>query len=173
MCAQRTAWVLLLALEWFKMVCACPIEYTVLANFDPVFWWFVLSTQIVQPASYSCGSRLYFSPKRTLKGILHPKIKILSSFTHPQVVANLYEFLYSAEHKGRYFEERLEPNSLFGTIDFHSRTNYYYGSQCSNRSSKYIPLSSAGERNSHRFATTWGWVNDDSIFIFGCSIPLK
>jgi len=33
------------------------------------------------------------------------------SFIHPQVVANLYEFLSSAEHKGRYFEERLEPNS--------------------------------------------------------------
>jgi len=39
----------------------------------------------------------------SLKGILHPKMKILSS-THPEVVANLYEFLYSAEHKGRYVE---------------------------------------------------------------------
>jgi len=38
-----------------------------------------------------------------IKGILHPKMKTLSSFTHPQVVANLYEFLSS--------EERLEPNS--------------------------------------------------------------
>jgi len=27
-------------------------------------------------------------------------MKILSSFTHPQVFANLYEFLSSAEHKG-------------------------------------------------------------------------
>jgi len=45
-----------------------------------------------------------------IKGILHPKMKILS-FTHPQVVANLYEFLSSAEHKGRCFEERLGPNS--------------------------------------------------------------
>jgi len=34
-------------------------------------------------------------------------MKLLSSFTHPQVVANLYEFLSSAEHKARYFEERL------------------------------------------------------------------
>ncbi len=42
-----------------------------------------------------------------LKGIVHPKMKILSSFTHPQVVPNLYEFLCSAEHKGRYFEESL------------------------------------------------------------------
>jgi len=30
---------------------------------------------------------------------------ILSSFAHPQVVANLYEFLSSAKQKGRYFEE--------------------------------------------------------------------
>ncbi len=32
-------------------------------------------------------------------------MKILSSFTHPQVVPNLYECLCSAEHKGRYSEE--------------------------------------------------------------------
>ncbi len=41
------------------------------------------------------------------KGIVPPKMKILSSFTHPQVVPNLYEFICSAEHKGRYFEESL------------------------------------------------------------------
>ncbi len=42
-----------------------------------------------------------------IKGIVHPIIKILSSFTHPQVVTNLYECVCSAEHKGRYFEESL------------------------------------------------------------------
>jgi len=31
--------------------------------------------------------------------MVHPKMKILSLFTHPQVVLNLYEFLSSAEHK--------------------------------------------------------------------------
>ncbi len=45
--------------------------------------------------------------KSSVKGIVHPKMKILSSFTHPQVVPNLYEFLCSAKHKGRYFEESL------------------------------------------------------------------
>ncbi len=40
-----------------------------------------------------------------LKGIVHPKMIILSSFTHPQVIPNLYEWLCSAEHKGRYSEE--------------------------------------------------------------------
>ncbi len=39
------------------------------------------------------------------KGIVHPKMKIVSSFSHPQVVPNLYECLCSAEHKGRYSEE--------------------------------------------------------------------
>ncbi len=32
-------------------------------------------------------------------------MKILSSFTHPQVVPNLYECLCSVEHKGIYSEE--------------------------------------------------------------------
>ncbi len=45
--------------------------------------------------------------KTSLKGIVHPKMKILSSFTHPQVVPNLYECLCTAEHKVRYFEESL------------------------------------------------------------------
>ncbi len=42
-----------------------------------------------------------------IKGIVHPKMKILSSFTLPQVDPNLYECVCSAEHKGRYFEESL------------------------------------------------------------------
>ncbi len=40
-----------------------------------------------------------------LKVIVHPKMKILALFTHPQVVPNLYEFLSHAEHKRRYFDE--------------------------------------------------------------------
>ncbi len=42
-----------------------------------------------------------------IKGIVHPKMKTLSSFTPPRVIPNLYSFLCSAEHKGRYFEESL------------------------------------------------------------------
>ncbi len=36
---------------------------------------------------------------------VHPKMKILSSFIHPHIVPNLYEFLSSVEHKIMYFEE--------------------------------------------------------------------
>ncbi len=38
--------------------------------------------------------------------------------------------------------------------------------------SKYLPLCSAEQRNSYRFGTTWGWVND-RIFIFWWTIPLR
>ncbi len=37
---------------------------------------------------------------------------------------------------------------------------------------QYIPLCSAEQTHSYRFATTWGWVNAD-IFIFGWTIPLS
>ncbi len=53
-----------------------------------------------------------------LKGIVHPKMKILS-FTRPPVVPNLYECLCSAEHKGRYSEE-CGKQQFWGTIDFQS-----------------------------------------------------
>jgi len=40
------------------------------------------------------ANAIYFLSKLIafFKGIVHPKMKILSSFTHPQVVTNLYEF---------------------------------------------------------------------------------
>jgi len=46
------------------------------------------------------------------KMIVHPEIKIVSSFTHPQVVPNLYVFIRSAVHKGRYLEEWFNQTDL-------------------------------------------------------------
>ncbi len=46
-----------------------------------------------------------------IKGIVHPKMKIMSSFTQTQVVPNLYECVCSAKHKGRYSEECGEQSS--------------------------------------------------------------
>jgi len=39
-------------------------------------------------------------------------------------------------------------------------------------SSKYLLLCSIEGGNSYRFGTTWGWENNDRIFIFGWTIPL-
>jgi len=52
--------------------------------------------------------------------------------------------------KERYFEEQLEPN-ICGTALYFFSTMEVNGS---NRSLKYLPLCSAEERNSYRFAKT-------------------
>ncbi len=68
--------------------------------------------------------------------------------------------------------------AVWGTIDFNSRkknTMEVNGAPellCFSHSSEYLPLCSAEQRHSYRFGTTWGWVNDDTIFIFGWTIPL-
>jgi len=55
-----------------------------------------------------------------IKRIGDPKIKILSSFTHPQVVLNLYEFLSSAEQKKQTLMLKNMGNQAVNTgpIDF-------------------------------------------------------
>jgi len=47
-----------------------------------------------------------------VKGLVHPKMKILSVFTHPHFVQNLYVFIWSAIHKGRYLEECFNQTDL-------------------------------------------------------------
>ncbi len=80
-------------------------------------------------------------------------MKILSSFTLPQVVLNLYECVCSAEHKGRYsvgnravldhsiFSPTMEVNGAPKQPDY-------------KRSSEYLPLCSAEQRHSYRFGST-------------------
>ncbi len=68
-----------------------------------------------------------------------------------------------------------ETEQFWCTIDYHSIYFSYYGSQWCPKNSlvtNFLPLCSAEQRHSYRFGTTWGWVNDDSIFIFGWIIPL-
>jgi len=84
-----------------------------------------------------------------LKGIVHPKGKILSSFTHPQVVPNLYECLCSAEHQIIYFEECGKQSSsgalLTSIVVFFFTTMEVNGAPKQpgyKPSSKYLPLCS-------------------------------
>jgi len=50
--------------------------------------------------------------KLAIKGLVHPKMKILSVFTHPHVVPNLCVFICSAEHKGRYLNKCFNQTDL-------------------------------------------------------------
>ncbi len=87
----------------------------------------------------------------------------------------IYLFCQTQRQKvWRKFVTRL----FWSTIDFHSRkknTMEVNGDPellCFTHCSEYLPLCSAEQRHSYRFVTTWGWVNDDRLFIFGWTIPL-
>ncbi len=77
------------------------------------------------------------------------------------------------------FWRKFVTRLFWGTIHFHSRkknTMEVNGAPellCFPHSSEYLPLCSAEQRHSYRFGTTWGWENDDRIFIFGWTIPLN
>ncbi len=77
------------------------------------------------------------------------------------------------------FWRMWETEQFWGTIDFHSiffppmEVNGAPKQPGYKLSSKYLPLCLAEHINSYRFGTTWGWVNDDRIFIFGWTIPLS
>ncbi len=113
-----------------------------------------------------------------LKGIVHPKMNILSSFTHPQVVPNQYECLCSAENKGRYSEE-CGKHQFWGTIDFHS---IFFPTMEVNGAPKQpvtnflqnIFLYIRQNKSIHTgLELLKGWVNDDRNVIFGWTIPLR
>ncbi len=103
----------------------------------------------------------------------------LSSFTQSQVIPNLYECVCSAEHKGRYSEECGKQSSSGAPLTsivfiFPSMEVNGAPKQCGYKlSSKYLPVCSEEQTHSYRFGTTWDWVNDDRIFIFGWTIPLS
>ncbi len=100
-----------------------------------------------------------------LKGIVHPKNKILSSFTPPRVVPNLYECICSDECKGRYSEEWGKQSSF--EFLFCPKT------ACYKLSSKYLPLCSAEQIHSYKFGIPWGGANDDRIFFFLVNYSFK
>ncbi len=87
-------------------------------------------------------------------------MKILSSFTHPQVVPNLYEVLCSAEHKGRYSEEWGKQSSSgapLTSIVFFS----YYGSQWCPKTAwlqTFFKISSFVFSRTKKFIQVWNYL---------------
>jgi len=99
-------------------------------------------------------------PKRKCKRKVHPKIKILSSFTHPHVVqTERIDFLCWTQKKifyivlvTRQFTEVIDLIYIFPTMQVNG-CRQLSGYQ---HSLKYL-FCSAEEINSYRFWTTWGW----------------
>jgi len=70
---------------------------------------------------------------KLVKGLVHPKMKILSVFTHPHVVPNLYVFICSVDTKEDIWKNVLIKQISF-PIDYHSMYFFPYCSQWGMRS---------------------------------------
>ncbi len=113
-----------------------------------------------------------------LKGIVRPKMKIQSSFTHPQVVPNLCECVCSAEHKGRYSEEcgkQSSSGAALTSIVFFS----YYGSQWCPKTAwlqTFFKISSFVFSRTNTFIQVWNYLRMSKWwqnFHFWVNYPFK
>ncbi len=101
-------------------------------------------------------------------------MKILSSYTHHQVVPILYELLCSVEYKGRYSEACGKQSSPGAPLTF-----FCFGSQWYPKTAwlqTFFRISSFVFSRTKKFIQVWTylrWVNDYRIFIFGWTIPLN
>ncbi len=89
------------------------------------------------------------------KGTVHPKMKILfiyssSSRSKPVWMCLFWKIFWRMRETEQYFSPTIEVNGAPKQPDY--------------KSSKYLPLCSE-QTHSHRFGSTWGWVNDDRILI--------
>ncbi len=68
------------------------------------FFTYFLISHVIQLGQLFIGLSSAALSKQ-FKGTVHPKWKMLSSFSHPQAVPDLYEFISSTEHKIRHLEK--------------------------------------------------------------------
>ncbi len=139
------------------------------------------SSPDLAPPKKSCSRKWWKTVWRsnsTIKGIVHPKMKSLSSSTHPQVVPNLYECLCSAEHKGRYSEECGKQSSSgapLTSIVFFS----FYGSQWCPKSAwlqNFFKISSIVFGRTKTFIQVWNYLRVSKWwqnFHFWVNYPFK
>ncbi len=109
-----------------------------------------------------------------LKGIVHPKMKILSSFTHPQVVPNLYECLVLLNTR-KMFWIMWGSGAPLTSIVFLS----YYGSQWCLKTAwwqTFFKISSLVFSRTKKFIQVWNYLRVSKWwqnFHFGWTIPLE
>ncbi len=82
--------------------CFMHVDYMSSYYWETVYMYIYMYCSICGDAQY-IGTISVILKIGQLKGIVHPKMKILSLITHPHVVPNLKDLCSSSEHKLRYF----------------------------------------------------------------------
>jgi len=87
------------------------IKWTTVSIFMLAFiFYLLLSNAIVASIVFSVSSPYSFT---TFKGLIHFQMKISPSFTHPQAILSVYDFLLSDEHNLRYFNKYPDASKLY------------------------------------------------------------
>ncbi len=94
------------------------------------------------------------------------KVQPKMSFTHPHIVLNLYDFLFSVEYKRKMFSSIKW--WLADQDDWHLNWAYILYTQCCLDPTNFQNLLLC-----YMVGTTWTWENTDSILIFGCTVTLN
>ncbi len=113
------------------------------------------------------------------EGSLEPRSSSFAGITHLNGLELKFQFGISSDFivkwgfKSHFFKEKAvclsfksggEVVKMLAELQTGSKPGYKL-------SSKYLPLCLAEQRNSYRFGTTWGWVNDN--FHFWVNYPFK
>ncbi len=120
-----------------------------------------------------------------LKGIGHPKMKIVINYS-PSCRSNPVRPSFIFEKQMKIFLIIKDPNMIkaqerskdsvkiiltMSLLCFWAFISWG-GSESSQNYQTYLHLCSEDEQMSYGFGTTWGWIINESIFIFGWTIPL-
>ncbi len=149
----------------------CQCYFCYIFTFKTIIWYSSCTRNKSPGSSHPSGSTA-----ASFKGIVHPKMKIVSSFTHPQVVPNLYECLCSAEHKGRYSEECGKQSSHGATL---TSCFSYYGSQWCPKTAwlqTFFRISSFVFSRANTFIQVWNYLRVSKWwhnFHFWVNYPFK
>ncbi len=117
---------------------------------------------------------------KSLKGIVHPKMKILS-FTHSQVVSNPVWMSLFCWTQRKIFWRKFVIRLFWGTIDFHSRkkNKKHYGSQWCPRTAlfpTFFRISSFVFSRTKTFIQVWNYLRVSKWwqnFHFWVNYPFK
>jgi len=110
-CSNALHKITLTAVKW-KVVKNMPHESLFREKMCNLFWWF----HYIMEATWFRHVLVW------LKAIVHPKIKVMSSFTHPYVVPNRYEFCFFCWTQKKIFLKNVGIiKQLTVAIDLHSR----------------------------------------------------
>ncbi len=144
----------------------------------PIGWFSIASSSTTSLLLSSEINRVHLDSPQCLKGIVHPKMKMRSSFTHPYSSSRPVWISLFCWTQRNILWIKLVTRLFWGTIDFHSRRKNYYGSQWCPRTAlfpTFFRISSFVFSRTNTFIQVWNYLRMSKWphFHFWVNYPFK